>query len=169
MILNRFLMLISILKFILLKMTTVWLWFLRKVQRQITTKQFFHTVTQSKFDELVRNFDKNVIWNELYTFPFKTQNWYFLLEQLQVTFSQKEISDFVYVFSDRSTHLNKIGKCCYYMHLQSSPVSPRWSPVCAAQNWFPHDAPTTSIDSASSTPTLVRRKSKDRVRANFVI
>ncbi len=32
------------------------------------------TVTQSKIDELARNVDKNVIWNNLYTFPFKTQN-----------------------------------------------------------------------------------------------
>ncbi len=32
------------------------------------------TVTQSKMDELVRNTDKNVIWNKHYKFPFKTQN-----------------------------------------------------------------------------------------------
>ncbi len=78
MILNRFSMPISILKSIWLEITTVWLWFVRKVQRRIPTKQIFHTVTRPKFDEWVRNLNKNVIWNNLYTFLFKTQNWYFL-------------------------------------------------------------------------------------------
>ncbi len=36
--------------------------------------QLYLTVTQSKIDELVQNMDKNVIWNNLYRFPFKTQN-----------------------------------------------------------------------------------------------
>ncbi len=40
------------------------------------------TVTQSKIDELVRNVDRNVIWNNLHTFLFKTQIWYFLSQQL---------------------------------------------------------------------------------------
>ncbi len=35
-------------------------------------------VTKSKIDELVQNMDRNVIWNNLYTFSFKTQNLYFL-------------------------------------------------------------------------------------------
>ncbi len=61
-------MLISILKSIWLEMTTVWLWFVKKVQRNIPTKQIFHFVTQSKFDELVWNFDKNIIWNNLHIF-----------------------------------------------------------------------------------------------------
>ncbi len=64
-------MLISILKSIWLKMTTVWLWFVRKIRRRIPTKQSFHTVTQSKFYESVWNFDKNVIWNDLCTFLAK--------------------------------------------------------------------------------------------------
>ncbi len=102
MMLNRILMLISILKSIRLEMTTVWPWFVRKVQRSIPTKQIFHTVIQSKFDKTVRNFDKNVIWNNLHTFPFKTENWYFPPQQL-FTFSQKEVSDFVFVFSNLIT------------------------------------------------------------------
>ncbi len=89
MILNRFFVQISILKSIWLKMTTVWLWFVKKVQRSIPTKQIFHTVTQFKFDKLVRNFDKNIIWNHLDIFSFKTQNWYFPPQQLEVTFSSK--------------------------------------------------------------------------------
>ncbi len=68
MVLNRFLMLISIVKSIWLEMTTVSLWFVRKVQIFHGHLQIYLTVTKSKFDKLVRNSDKNVIWNTFYAF-----------------------------------------------------------------------------------------------------
>ncbi len=42
MVLHRFWMLISSLKFIWLEITTIWLWFVRKVPRHVPTKQIFH-------------------------------------------------------------------------------------------------------------------------------
>lgn len=47
--------------------------------------------------------------------------------------------------------------------LQNSPVSPRWSPVCTAQNWFLNNAVIScTADSACSTPTLTRNSSKNK-------
>ncbi len=38
--------------------------------------------TQSKINELVQNMDRNVVWNNFYTFPFKTENLHFFPQQL---------------------------------------------------------------------------------------
>ncbi len=65
------------LKSIWLETTTVLLWFFKKIQIFHGHLRAYLTATQSNFDELDQHLDKHVIWNNLYTFPFKTHNWYF--------------------------------------------------------------------------------------------
>ncbi len=89
-------------------MTTVLLWFVRKVQIFHRHLWIYLTVTQSTFDELVQNLDKNVIWNNLCTFPFKTQNWYFPPNNFILLFLKRRFFDFVYDFSDHVTFFSPL-------------------------------------------------------------
>ncbi len=110
MILNRFLMLMRILQ-------SIW------VQRCIPTKQIFHTVIQSKFNELVRNFDKNVIWNNLHIFLFRIQNWNFLAQQLKVTFFKNKCQ-ILWMFSQITSQIQwLILKVIRDTQLKNTPTS----------------------------------------------